>query len=144
MAKNRQRNTSINLNNCQANNCNAMRHRAIRCLGGSRSRKYLTAIAVRDDCAFLTKYLDLDLSAIAMIALFVMRYVDSILAITFDVGHQMTRRLHHSKALVEAHLFRGVSKIEFFDRSGQTEPPPENHHRPPPPQNHILMGGSRD
>ena len=41
----------------------------------------------------------------------------SFLAITFDVGHQMTRRLHHSKALVEAHLFRGVS--------GQSEHFPE-------------------
>ena len=52
----------------------------------------------------------------------------SFLAITFDVGHEMTRRLHHSKALVEAHLFRGVSsqsehfpKIAFLDQNGQTE-----------------------
>ena len=116
-------------------------------LGVSRSRKYLTAIAVRGDSAFLTKYLDLDLSAIAMIALFVTRYVDSILAITFDASLQMTRDLDHSKALVEAHLFRGVSsqsehfpKISFFDRSGQTDLPPPHHLGPPPPP-YLILGG---
>ena len=43
----------------------------------------------------------------------------SFLATSFDVGHEMTRRLHHSKALVEAHLFRGVSsQSEHFPKIG--------------------------
>ena len=56
------------------------------------------------------------------------------LAITFDHDLQMTRDLDHSKALVEAHLFRGVSsqsehfpKIAFLARSGQTGPPLPPH-----------------
>ena len=60
------------------------------------------------------------------------------LAITFDVGHEMTRRLHHSKALVEAHLFRWVSsqsehfpKNAFLAEYRQTETPiPPPHARP--------------
>ena len=60
------------------------------------------------------------------------------LAMTFDVGAQMTRRLHHSKALVEAHLFTGVSsqsehfpKNAFLAEYGQTETPiPPPHARP--------------
>ena len=60
-----------------------------------------------------------------MITLFVTRYVDSILAITFDASLQMTRDPDHSKALVETHLFRGVlnqsghfPKIGFSAKNG--------------------------
>ena len=58
----------------------------------------------------------------------------SFLAITFDGCVGLTRDLDHSKALVEAHLFRGVSsqsehfpKIAFLAKNSQTEtahPPP--------------------
>ena len=89
----------------------------------------MSAIWVRDDYTFLTKYLDLDLSAIAMSTLFVTRYVDSILAITFDASLQMTRDPDHSKALVETHLFRRVlsqsghfPKIEFLGKNGPERP----------------------
>ena len=43
------------------------------------------------------------------------------LAITFDHDLQMTRNWYGSKALVEAHLFRGVLKNLIFDRSSQTD-----------------------
>ena len=65
-----------------------------------------------------------------MIALLVTRHVDSILSITFDHDLQMTRNWYGSKALVEAHLFRGVSsqsehflKIAFLTEYAQTEAP---------------------
>ena len=54
----------------------------------------------------------------------------SYLAITFDHDLQMTRNWYGSKALVEAHLFRGVSsQSEHFPKNGfsnqndQTETP---------------------
>ena len=74
-----------------------------------------------------------------MITLFVTRHVDNILAITFDHDLQMTRNWYGSKALVEAHLFKGVSsqsehfpKIAFLDETGQT-----GHPIPTPSQPHI-------
>ena len=51
---------------------------------------------------------------ISNLEFFVTRHVDSILAITFDHDLQMTRNPDHSKALVEAHLFRGVLKFRPF------------------------------
>ena len=67
---------------------------------------------------------------ISNLEFFCTRHVDSILAITLDHDLQMTRNWYHSKALVEAHLFRGVSsqskhfpKIAFLARYGQSEPP---------------------
>ena len=61
------------------------------------------------------------------------------LAITFDHDLQMTRNWYGSKALVEAHLFRGVSsqsghfaKIGFSNQNDQTETP----------NLYILSGGS--
>ena len=68
--------------------------------------------------------------AITIFALFATRHVDSILAITFDHDLQMTWDPRRSKALVKAHLFKGVSsqsehfpKIAFLDETGQTEHP---------------------
>ena len=42
----------------------------------------------------------------------VTRHFDCILAMTFDHDLQMTLNWYHSKALVEAHLFRGVLKFD--------------------------------
>ena len=69
---------------------------------------------------------------------------NSVLAITFDADLQMTRDLDHSKALVQAHLFKGVSsqsehfpKNRFSAKNDKTGHPKKEGL--PPPHYIILV-----
>ena len=63
---------------------------------------------------------------ISNLDLFVMRHVDSILAITFDHDLQMTRNWYYLKAL-ESHLFQGVLKF-WPIRADPARPPSRIEH----------------